>query len=235
MYPSKGFTGKESMRAADRSANRLWNWLGGFFVFAMPLLSTWLLWASPEKRRLFLGGDFVEHIGARSQAYRLLANGHLPLWDPLRETGLAFPGYLFDLFNPVLLLFPLLLENGYLRNDSMQLIMVLHLAVGGLGAYLWGLGLGLGRTASCVMGLVWGLNGFILVKASGHDLVIHTLAWVPYVFLFLERARRKVSALASAWAGFFSGAVVYRRTSPVLLLFRRGPGRASGLLGLGDA
>ncbi len=177
--------------------------LGGALVVVLPFLANWLLWYPAPADRLWLGGDFVEHFAQRAYAYRALAEGRLPLWDPFRETGLPVASYLFDLFNPALLPLAFLLEDGYLRCDVAQLFMVAHLAIGGLGGYLWGLSLNLGRTAACLMGLVLGLNGFLLVKTWGHDLVLHTMAWAPYVFLFLDRARRRASALAGAWAGFF--------------------------------
>lgn len=182
---------------------RLYDWLAGALVSVLPFFSLWLLWFPPEKGRWYLGGDFIEHIGSRSAFYQALSEGRFPLWDHLHHTGLPFLSYLFDLFNPVILLYVFNLEDGYLRNGPMQIMMVGHFAIAALGAYLWGQSLKLGRTAAMVMGICWSLNGFFLVKASGHDLVIHTIAWIPFVFLFLDRARQKGSALSGAWAGFF--------------------------------
>lgn len=178
-------------------------WILGGFVTAMPLLSTWLLWFPPDGQRVYLRSDFLEHLGPRGYFYQALSQGKLILWDRLHDTGLPILSYIFDAFNPVILLYVFTLDQGLLRSHPMQAMMVGHLAIGALGAYLWGLALKRGLTASAVMGLCWGLSGFVLVKASGHDLVIHTLTWWPYVFLFLDLARRKGSILHSAWAGFF--------------------------------
>lgn len=186
------------------SPSRLRTLAGGLLVSVMPFLAGWLVWFPAPGSRHYLTVDFVENFGPRSYLYRAIAQGHLPLWDPFKETGVPFLSYLFDIFNPVFLLYPFLLENGYLRNDVAQLMLVIHLAIGALGAYLWGLDSGKGRTASTVMGLIWGLNGFLMGNFfDGHDMVIHTMAWAPYLFLFLDRARRRGSALASAWGGFF--------------------------------
>jgi hypothetical protein len=182
------------------------SWLGGLVSFILPFFQHWLLWFPDAANRRYLHGDFVEHFGPRSYVYQAISEGRLPLWDPFKETGLPTLDYLFDIFNPLILAINLFfLEDGLMRNHASQLSLVLHYSIGGLGAYLWVLSLGLGRTAALVMGVFWTSCGFVLIKSAGHDTVIHTTAWAPYMFMFLDRARRTGSLAASAWAGFFLG------------------------------
>ena len=181
-------------------------WLGGIFVTLLPFLQHWLIWFPDRDNRKYLHGDFIEHFGPRGFIYQSIMEGHLPLWDPFKETGLPTLDYLFDIFNPLILAINLVfLEDGFMRSHASQINLVLHYSIGGLGAYIWVMSLGLGRTAAIVAGVVWSSCGFMLVKSAGHDTVIHTTAWAPYMFMFLDKARRTGSLIASSWAGFFLG------------------------------
>ena len=180
------------------------SWLGGLAVTLLPFFQHWLLWFPDRLNRRYLHGDFIEHFGPRGFIYQAVSEGRLPLWDPYKETGLPTLDYIFDLFNPLLLAVNLLfLEDGFMRNHASQITLVLHYSIGALGAYLWVLSLGLGRTAALLMGVVWSSCGFMLIKSAGHDTMIHTTAWAPYMFMFLDKARRTGSLAASGWAGFF--------------------------------
>ncbi|RJX32289.1 MAG: hypothetical protein C4525_11115 [Desulfarculus sp.] len=177
---------------------------GGLLVVALPWLQRWLYWFPEPAHRLFWSGDFVELNAHRGWFYHQLAQGKLALWDPLMATGQPVLSYLFDIFNPVALLSVFFLEDGLLRSDFAQVMLIVYCSLAGLGAFLLGLQLRLGRSAATVMGLVMGGMG-VMTAHSIHATMISTIAWSPYVFLFLQRAREGSRLLNGAWAGIFFG------------------------------
>ncbi|RPH90569.1 MAG: hypothetical protein EHM75_00385, partial [Desulfobacteraceae bacterium] len=193
------------MKPTDHPLNRFFQgpgktFLGGALVVILPF----------QKRLLYLTGglyyrrDFTEVIGARGYFYQQLRQGKLVLWDAVQATGIPFPTYLFDLFNPSSLFYTFLLRDGYLRNLPAQWMLTFHCSLGALGAYLLGLSLNLGRTASVVMGVIMGCCGVVVIK-SVEPMMVHTFAWAPFVFLFLNRARQRELKREGLWAGVFLG------------------------------
>jgi hypothetical protein len=178
---------------------RLKTFLGGVLVVILPFLQRLLY-----LKGLFYGRDFTELIGARGYFYHQLRQGKLVLWDGLQATGIPFASYLFDLFNPLSLVYTFLLEDGYLRSNPAQWILTIHCSLGALGAYLLGLSLNLGRTAAVVMGVIMGCCGVVVIK-SVEPMMVHTFAWAPFIFLFLLRARRRKLKREGLWAGVFMG------------------------------
>lgn len=175
------------------------NFLGGFSVILLPFLQR-LLYLN----NLFFGRDFTELIGARGYFYQQLRQGRLVLWDSLQATGIPFPNYLFDLFNPLSLVYTFLLQDGYLRSNPAQWLLTIHCSLGALGAYLLGLNFKLGRTAAVVMGIIMGCCGVVVIK-SIEPMMVHTFAWAPFIFLFLARARQRRLKREGLWAGVFMG------------------------------
>ncbi|MBU1276650.1 MAG: hypothetical protein KJ720_14845 [Proteobacteria bacterium] len=182
----------------------IWTLAGASLVVLLPWLQRWLyLWPESDYR-LFLGRDFLELTAQRAYFYRALAHGKLVLWDPIMATGLPFMDYLFDLFNPLSLINVFFLEEGLLRSDHLQKVLTAYCSLAGLGAFLLGMQLGLGRAAATVMGCVMGCMG-VVVAHSEHSMMIQTFCWAPLVLLFLHRARLRHSLLNAAWAGVFLG------------------------------
>ena len=175
------------------------SFLGGVLVVLLPFLQRMLY-----LKGLFYGRDFTEVIGARGYFYHQLRQGKLVLWDAVQATGIPFPTYLFDLFNPFSLIYTFLLKDGYLRSNPTQWMLTIHCSLGALGAYLLGLSLNLGRTASVVMGVIMGCCGVVVIK-SVEPMMVHTFAWAPFIFLFLHRARRRGLKREGLWAGVFLG------------------------------
>ena len=175
------------------------SFLGGVLVVILPFLQR-LLYLNG----LFYGRDFTELIGARGYFYHQLRQGKLVLWDAVQATGIPFPTYFFDLFNPLSLIYTFLLNDGYLRSNPAQWMLTIHCSLGALGAYLLGLSLKLGRTASVVMGVIMGCCGVVVIK-SVEPMMVHTFAWAPFIFLFLHRARLRGSKREGLWAGVFTG------------------------------
>lgn len=173
--------------------------LGGVLVVLLPFLQR-LLYLG----QLYYGRDFTEVIGARGYFYHQLRQGKLVLWDSFQATGIPFPSYLFELFNPLSWIYTFLLQDGYLRSNPTQWLLTIHCSLGALGAYLLGLSLKLGRTAAVVMGVIMGCCGVVTIK-SVEPMMIHTFAWAPFIFLFLLRARARALKREGLWAGVFLG------------------------------
>lgn len=173
--------------------------LGALLVAILPFLQRLLYLGE-----LYYGRDFTEVFGARNFFYGHLRQGRLILWDALQATGIPFPTYLFDLFNPLSLAYAFFLQDGYLRSTPAQWLLAFHCALGALGAYGLGLTLHLGRTAAVVMGVIMGCSGVMTIK-SVEPMMVHTFVWAPFVFLFLHRARERGGLLEGMWAGFFFG------------------------------
>ena len=192
------------MKSTDPPLSRIsWlpgkTFLGAVLVMLLPFLQRLLY-----LKGLFYGRDFTELIGARGYFYHQLRQGKLVLWDALQATGIPFPTYFFDLFNPLSLIYAFLLKDGYLRSNPAQWLLTIHCSLGALGAYLLGLSLNLGRTAAVVMGVIMGCCGVVVIK-SVEPMMVHTFAWAPFVFLFLHRARRRGLKREGLWAGVFMG------------------------------
>ena len=173
--------------------------LGGVLVVLLPFLQR-LLYLG----RMYYIRDFTEVIGARGYFYHQLRQGKLVLWDSLQATGIPFPSYFYDLFNPLSWIYTFVLQDGYLRSNPTQWMLTIHCSLGALGAYLLGLSLKLGRTAAVVMGVIMGCCGVVTIK-SVEPMMVHTFVWAPFIFLFLHRARERGLKREGLWAGVFLG------------------------------
>ena len=113
-------------------------------------------------------------------------NGEIPLWNPLSECGLPFlaqwntmvlyPGSLFYV------LFPL--------DWSLSVFCVLHLYLGGLGAYFLGRRHTGNNLAGAIAGLIFAFNGFMQACLMWPN-NIAALGWLPWVFLTAVPAWRE--------------------------------------------
>lgn len=113
-------------------------------------------------------------------------NGEIPLWNPLSECGIPFlaqwntlvlyPGSLFYV------LFPL--------DWSLSVFCVLHLYLGGLGAYLLGRRHTDNNLAGAIAGLIFAFNGFVQACLMWPN-NIAALGWMPWVFLTAVSAWRE--------------------------------------------
>jgi hypothetical protein len=186
----------------------LLSWLGGLMVALLPFLQHWLKWFPSPLDRTHLGPGLADHLGPRGFVYQALSQGRLPLWDPYRETGLPTLDYLPGLLNPLVFLQAVLFGDGQYGFGAIQIMVVLHISLGGLGAYIWGLSQGLGRCSALLMGVVWSAASAVLLRKEGQELIIHSLAWLPFIFMFLDMARQRASWLAAAWGGVFLGLLI---------------------------
>ena len=117
-------------------------------------------------------------------AWRSLRRGHGLLWNGLQSCGLPFlpstpPGLLYP-FNLVFLLFGL--DRGWPATA------VLHLTIGGAGAYYLGRGYGLGRPAALCGAFACVLNGMAMNLAAWLPTAnLGAYVWLPVAIAILER------------------------------------------------
>jgi hypothetical protein len=104
----------------------------------------------------------------RSLIADALREGRLPLWNPYEALGMPlFAQLLHGVLHPWSLL-----AAFVARNDGIDLLIVLHVATGAIGAGVLARTLGASRTGSAIAGLGYGLSGYLL----GMSAVIQYLA-----------------------------------------------------------
>jgi hypothetical protein len=134
--------------------------------------------------------------------------GELPLWCPYSFAGSPF------IHDPqVAAFYPphwplLLLPEGYV-GAGLSWLVVLHVIIGGWGAYTCARGQGLGVAAALVAGCGFMFAGKWLLHllAAGHYITVG-LAWLPWVLLLLEGAIRRRSFVRATAAGVVFALVI---------------------------
>lgn len=138
---------------------------------------------------------------SRAFGFREMAHGNLPLWNPYIYGGIPFLGqFQSALLYPLNLLF-LILPLAAAINWS----FALHIFILGAGTYAWTFHRGLRPAAACVSGAAAMFSGtFFFHIYAGHLSNVCTMAWVPWVFLGIDRwlARRH-----AGWIFLSAGAV----------------------------
>lgn len=149
----------------------------------------------------FAGGTDVSRYflwNAQFVKERFLA-GSLPLWNPHYYSGhpfLANPQTF--VFYPATVLFVLLPLPWAFSIDTF-----LHFLLAALGACWLVREITRSTWGGVAAGIVFGFSGYFVERlGAGHLTALHTAAWMPWVFLFLQRgyatARRKEFVLAGA-------------------------------------
>lgn len=104
----------------------------------------------------------------RSLIAESLREGRLPLWNPYEALGMPlFAQLLHGVLHPWSVL-----AAFVTRGDGMDLLIVLHVATGAMGAGVLARSLGASRSGAAVAGLGYGLSGYLL----GVSAVIQYLA-----------------------------------------------------------
>ena len=132
---------------------------------------------------LSLGSDFAaQAYPARRYITAALFQGRLPHWAP--EIAFGFP-LLADIetsaFYPISLLFSLL-HGPDLSYRALELQLMLHHVVGGLGMSLLLRRVGCLWSGALCGAVVFGFSGFLWAH-GGHLTVVQSASWVPWVLL----------------------------------------------------
>jgi hypothetical protein len=158
-------------------------------VFLFP---PWSGPAAPEPSNALLSDVYLYFAPARHFAHQELAQGRLPLWNPLLMCGVPFLASMQTavLFPINLLLSPL----DPFRASGLAAFLKLLLAGGFMFFYMRGLGAS--RAASTLSGVSFALSGF-MVSWLGYP---HTncAMWLPLLLLLLEKGLRG----PKVWAAF---------------------------------
>ncbi|RMF51477.1 MAG: hypothetical protein D6749_07705 [Chloroflexota bacterium] len=119
-----------------------------------------------------------------------LANGELPLWNPYLFAGVPFlaAGQHSALYPFSLLYYILPLESAY------GWFTVSQLWLAGALMYVFLRGLGLGRAAALIGGVIYQLNSFFVASAV-FPMIIASAIWLPLMLLMCE-------AILSRWTLF---------------------------------
>lgn len=147
------------------------------------------------------------HLPLAHYAARSLGAGDLPLWDPFTYCGLPFYANLQAqvFYPPAWIFFGLANVFGF---DALQKLLtwqvVVHVFLGGAGAYLLLRRLGLNWAAALFGGTVFQLGGFFTSQAQ-HLGAVCGAAWLPYAWLgVVELCARPRLRWTAALALFFA-------------------------------
>jgi hypothetical protein len=152
--------------------------LGLLFIFFVQLIF----------KRGFMWEDFLEqNFPYRLFAARSLHDGVFPFWNPYIFGGLPFfadvqTGTLF----PTNLLLTIFVTGRWLSSYFVEIVMILHLLVAGIGMFYFGLNNKLSKPTSFFMGMVYMLNGSFIVHLT-HTQQVQTFVLIPFIFLFLQK------------------------------------------------
>jgi hypothetical protein len=117
-----------------------------------------------------------------------LAAGSIPLWNPYTFNGMPF---LADIQTTVFYLpmtaLALVVKDGLLHFWWLELVVVLHYILAGIGMYAVARSFGLRRFAALFSGAAYMLSGFMIAHAI-HQMIVTLVAWYPLIYLLLRRA-----------------------------------------------
>jgi len=175
--------------------------------------------------------------------HSLADGGRGLLWNAWQDCGQPFFG-----ISSTGILYPLNLPFLFVGPDrALRAVIVLHLVVGGVGAYLLARELGASRLAAACGAMAFELGCSMLDLATWTPLVSAAYAWLPTILLFCERGLRQPSpvngvglAVAAAIAllpGFPQIVLFAYQLVAVRILWeiatRRGPHKVAGVLTVG--
>lgn len=175
-------------------------------------------------KRGFFWEDFLEqNYPYRLFAARALADGIFPYWNPYIFGGLPFfadvqTGVLF----PLNLILTLFVSGRWLSSYTVEIFMILHLLIAGIGMFYFGLENRLSKATAFFMGFIYMLNGHFIVHIT-HTQQVQTFVLIPFIFLFLQKGlkdsglRSYVSIVGSGLLLGFAGLAGYPQALVIIL------------------
>jgi hypothetical protein len=165
--------------------------VGLLLIFFFPLLSG----------RAHMWEDFLEqNYPYRLFAARSLADGVFPFWNPYIFGGMPFfadvqTGVLF----PTNLLLTFFVSGRWLASQVVQIAMVLHLLIAGIGMYLFGRAVRFRPWTALFIAATYMLNGRFVVHLT-HTQQVQTFVLTPLILLLALRAVEDPGLRRFAWA-----------------------------------
>jgi hypothetical protein len=159
--------------------------------FALAVLAAGMLaffWPVLLGRVIPAPGDGIVHAFPHLALLgRALAAGELPLWNPYEFSGFPWlaTGQAGVLYPPnwIAALLP--------APRAMSLVVLSTYLIAGAGTYRLARHLGAPPLAATVGGYTYALSGFMIAHL-GHTPMINAAAWLPWVFLAVERLRSRM-------------------------------------------
>ena len=171
--------------------------LAGAAYLALSFLFFWPLFTPKAVDRGMLGppdGDFMRQFYPyRVLVARQLAAGEAPLWNPHQSAGApawADPQYAV-LYPWRLAQAPFALSGRTLPLWAVELEVVAHLALAGLGVFALLTGLGAAGGAAFLAGGLFAFGGFLTGYPVEQLAVLDTSAWLPWMLVALTAAVRR--------------------------------------------
>ncbi len=133
--------------------------------------------------------DFIyQNYPFRSFAATSLAIGQMPLWNPYTFNGMPF---LADIQTTVLyipcLLLTLFVHNGSLNFYWLELLIILHFVLAGVGMFYLAQSFNIKKIPALFAGAAYMLSGYMIVHTI-HQQNVTLVAWYPLIFLFFRKA-----------------------------------------------
>jgi hypothetical protein len=160
-------------------------------------------------RNAYLWEDFLyQYYPFRNFAAVSIAQGQLPLWNPYTFSGNPFQADIQSaLFYIPNLLLTLFVSGGRLSFYWVEVLLIVHFMIAGVGTYYLVREFGLHRVFALFSGLVYALSGYMITHAI-HLPIISQIAWFPIVLLLFRRSLMQKSILYMIIAGLVLGHAV---------------------------
>jgi uncharacterized membrane protein YfhO len=154
----------------------------------------------------FMWEDFLyQFYPIRNFAAVSMAHGELPLWNPYTFSGMPFQAdiqsALFYIPNLILTLF---VSGGHLHFYWVELSVILHYVLAGIGMYYLVKSYDLNKIAALFSALVFMLSGFMVTHAI-HPWIIYHAAWLPLILLLFKKALEEKSLYYTIIGGLVLG------------------------------
>ncbi len=166
-------------------------------VAILPFLLYWKLFhPDPEERQIFRGDFLNQHYVWKSYALSRVKAFELPLWNPHILGGEAFHAnpQVGIFYPPTYLLVPFH-SDGRVSYLALEAYQLLHQAFAGVGMLLFMRSLGAGTMGALAAAVVFTFTGFF--TTPGHQAIVLTASWIPWVLLAIRRAFERKSPFRS--------------------------------------
>lgn len=154
---------------------------------AVILLFWWRVWTPSAADRMHFTDDIlIKDYPTRLGLFRLLLQGHMPLWDPYQFGG--WPGIanceagFFYPFNWLLIPF---VNSPEIAFQVTQWLVLLHFLIAGLGAYRLSRTIGLSPIGASMAAVAYTFCGFHCAHKK-HTNMFFSLVWLPWILLQAE-------------------------------------------------
>lgn len=186
-------------------------------IFCLVLLAAvflfwWRVWIPSLSDRMHFTDDiFIKDYATRIGLFSIALSGHLPLWDPFQFGG--WPGIAnceAGFFYPPNWVIVPFLSDPQTAFFVTEILVLLHIAFAGLGAFRLARTMGLSVYSSAFAGIAFTFCGFHCAHKK-HTNMMFALVWFPWILLCLEhwlkhqRSKHLISATVILACSFFAG------------------------------